>query len=111
MDTLLTRLKSLDIGVRVGDDTLPGFMITDDLVLLAETTCDMKVLLHVTGLFAKEWGVAFHVETSKNGDAKSAVLCFCPPGQVVSTDLFLLGERIPVRTEYRYGGSKKSAGF
>eukprot|EP00732_Lithocolla_globosa_P003934 Lithocolla_globosa_v1_NODE_3375_length_1687_cov_19.176471.p1 type:complete len:271 gc:universal NODE_3375_length_1687_cov_19.176471:1092-280(-) len=104
MDELMGRLKALQVGLELGGHLLPRLMITDDVVLLAEDVSDMRVLLHETGRFASQWRVEFHVAAPSGGDAKSAMLSFCPRGEQLSTRFALSGEEIPLRSTCKYGG-------
>ena len=46
INDLATYLKSLDLGVKVGDETLCIMLYGDDIVLLAECETDLQLLLN-----------------------------------------------------------------
>eukprot|EP00732_Lithocolla_globosa_P000627 Lithocolla_globosa_v1_NODE_223_length_5052_cov_23.804283.p2 type:complete len:345 gc:universal NODE_223_length_5052_cov_23.804283:967-2001(+) len=73
---LLTRLKQRNVGLEMLDGILASLLVVDDIVLLAESTTDMKVLLAEATCFAEEWRVRFHLAATPR--LKSAVLCFSP---------------------------------
>ena len=42
---LVVYLKTLDLGIRVGDETLSIMLYADDIVLLAESAAELQLLL------------------------------------------------------------------
>ena len=60
MDTLLSRLASLNVGCRVGSHYVGALSYADDLTLIAPTRSAMKRMLGVCEHFAAEYDVLFN---------------------------------------------------
>eukprot|EP00732_Lithocolla_globosa_P001236 Lithocolla_globosa_v1_NODE_580_length_3691_cov_16.982398.p3 type:complete len:180 gc:universal NODE_580_length_3691_cov_16.982398:561-22(-) len=58
---LLSKLKACGVGLRVLEECLPALLVVDDVVLLANSVEDARILLNVASTFSREWLVKFHV--------------------------------------------------
>ena len=53
MEKLTQRIKSKDLGIKIGDERLSMLLFADDVVLLAENREDLQELLYEASEFSK----------------------------------------------------------
>ena len=60
MDVLLLNLKKANLGCYIGDLFMGALGYADDVVIIANTVCSLKSMLHICDDFGKEFHVKFN---------------------------------------------------
>ena len=98
INTLVTDIKALDVGIDIDGEKLAILLYADDIVLLAENENDLQLLLDVLN----RWCVKYHM--SVNID-KSKVVHFRGPSVARTNNIFVLGDNIiEIVPHYTYLG-------
>lgn len=98
INDFIAYVKSLGIGINVGDSKVCILIYADDIVLMAETEEQLQTLLDALHAWCSACRMSVNLE-------KSNILHFRPPSVEVSRHTFLFGkDNLTTASEYRYLG-------
>ena len=91
-------MTDLDLGVKIGDETIPILLYADDVVVLANNEAEMQVMLDAVDKWCKRWHMLINM-------AKSKAMHFRPSTTNQCMRPLYLGNKIVDYTEnYKYLG-------
>ncbi|XP_053402804.1 uncharacterized protein LOC128558049 [Mercenaria mercenaria] len=98
INDLAVFLKSLDIGVKIGDELLCILLYADDIVLLAENAADLQKLLNAL----RDW---CNLNDMNINVSKSKIIHFRPPSCSRTNQVFTCGnDTLEIVDRYTYLG-------
>ena len=98
IDDLALYIKSLDLGVEIGEEKLSLLLYADDIILLAESSSDLQLLLNALN----DWCGRNHMSVNTE---KSNVVHFRQPSTPKTSTVFSFGSgTIETIAQYKYLG-------
>ena len=98
INSLVTEIKALDIGIDIDDEKIGILLYADDIVLVAENEADLQLLLDILDTWCKRKLLTVNLDKTK-------VVHFRNPSVKQTTKIFLLnGEEVCIVGKYQYLG-------
>ena len=98
INSLVTDIKALDIGIDIEGEKIGILLYADDIVLIAENENDLQLLIDILNTWCKHKALNVSFEKTK-------IVHFRNPSVPPTNDIFLLGEKqLGVVSKYQYHG-------
>ena len=98
INSLVTDIKALDIGIDIECETIGILLYADDIVLTAENENYLQLLLYILNSWYKHKALNVNFEKTK-------IVHFRNPSVPPTNEIFLLGEKqLSVVSKYQYLG-------
>jgi hypothetical protein len=98
INSLVTDIKALDIGIDIECEQICILLCADDIILIAENENDLQLLLDILNTWCKHKALDVNFEKTK-------IVHFRNPSVPPTNEIFLLGEKqLGVVSKYQYLG-------